>query len=93
MALLKKKAQVITKAEKILTPTQNRIFSMDRDIMIKHYALIVLMMSRMSREERRLVTNRINFGLAKGTIQQNEIDEAVAYIQQYIFYKEPTKQI
>jgi len=73
MGIVKKKAQVIKKAEKIFTPTQNRIFSMDKDILLGHYVLVLMKMSNLSAEERRLVINRVVFGVNKGTITEEDV--------------------
>jgi hypothetical protein len=86
MAFLKKKAEVISKKENIFTPTQNRIFTMSTDLLIKHYALIRVRQSRMGAEERRLVNNRIQFKVDKGTITiaelQAEVDKVEDMIEQ-----------
>lgn len=84
MGIVKKKAQVIKKADKIFTPTQNRIFSMDRDVLLKHAALINLKVSSLSAEERRLIVNRVEFGLMKGTIALKEIQDATLEIAKYM---------
>lgn len=81
MAFLKKKAEVITKKQTIFTPTQNRIFSMSNELLIKHYALIRLKQSRMNADERRLVDNRIRFQVDKGYIQISELQKEVDSIQ------------
>lgn len=86
MAFLKKKAEVISKKENIFTPTQNRIFTMSTDLLIKHYALIRVRQSSMGAEERRLVNNRIQFKVDKGTITiaelQAEVDKVEDMIEQ-----------
>ncbi len=74
--LLKKKEQVIKKAEKILTPTQNRIFSMDREVLLGHFVLIAMKKSRLSAEERRLVRARVNFGMERGNISDEDLYKA-----------------
>lgn len=84
MAFLKKKAEVITKKEKIFTPTQNRIFSMSAELLIKHYALIRVRQSRMNAEERRLVNNRIQFKVDKGTIRVEELQAEVDKVEDMI---------
>lgn len=73
MGIVKKKGQVIKKAEKIFTPTQNRIFSMDKLILLQHFILIDLKQSSLSAEERRLVTKRVEFGVNKGKITEEDI--------------------
>jgi len=86
MAFLKKKAEVISKKKNIFTPTQNRIFTMSTDLLIKHYALIRVRQSSMGAEERRLVNNRIQFKVDKGTITiaelQAEVDKVEDMIEQ-----------
>lgn len=84
MGIVKKKAQVIKKAEKIFTPTQNRIFSMDKNILIRHYILIYLKESSLSAEERRLVKNRVSYGLTKGTITEEELEESAEELQRFL---------
>lgn len=84
MAFLKKKAEAITKKEKIFTPTQNRIFSMSTELLIKHYALIRVRQSRMNAEERRLVNNRIQFKVNKGTVRIEELQAEVDKVEDMI---------
>lgn len=75
--IVTKKQAPIKKAEKIFTPTQNRIFSMPLEILIKHNALIEMKVSSMSAEERRLVKNRIFYNLKKGNITAKQLDNAL----------------
>lgn len=84
MAFLKKKAEVITKKQTIFTPTQNRIFSMSTELLIKHYALIRVKQSKMNAEERRLLNNRVRFQVDKGHIQISELQAEVDKIEDMI---------
>jgi len=87
MGIVKKKAQVIKKAEKIFTPTQNRIFSMDKEILLQHYILIMMKASSMSAEERRLVNNRVQFGVDKGSITEEDLMAANTKLKDFMFNK------
>lgn len=84
MGIVKKKAQVIKKAEKIFTPTQNRIFSMDKEILLGHYVLVLMKMSRLSAEERRLVINRVAFGITKGSITEENVLDASRRMRDFL---------
>jgi len=84
MAFLKKKAETIKSKAKIFTPTQNRILSMDRELLIKHYALVRLKVSSMGAEERRILLNRINYGVYKKTISIEELQKEVDKVQDMI---------
>jgi hypothetical protein len=84
MAFLKKKAEVITKKVNVFTPTQNRILTMDRDLLIKHYALVRCKKSSMGAEERRILLNRIEYGVDKGKITIEELQIEVDKVQDII---------
>lgn len=84
MAFLKKRAETIKSKTNVFTPTQNRILSMDRVLLIKHYALVRLKVSSMGTEERRILLNRINYGVEKGTILAEELQKEVDKVQDMI---------
>jgi len=88
MGIVKKKAQVIKKAEKIFTPTQNRIFSMDKDILLSHNILIDMKQSSLSAEERRLVSKRVEWGIANGKITRQDINEAISRMHKFLLGEE-----
>jgi hypothetical protein len=77
MEFLKKKAQVLNKKTNIFTPSQNRILSMDKELLIKHYALVRHQVSKLSSEERRILSNRIQYGVEKGNITIEELQKEV----------------
>jgi uncharacterized protein YrzB (UPF0473 family) len=84
MAFLKKKTQVINKKVNVFTPTQNRILTMDREFLIKHYALVRCKQSSMGAEERRILLNRIEYGVSKKTITVEELQIEVDKVQDMI---------
>jgi hypothetical protein len=84
MTLLKKRAEVLKRKTNVFTPTQNRILSMDRELLIRHYALVRLKVSSMSAEERRILLNRIHYGVEKGTISVEELQKEVDKVQDMI---------
>jgi hypothetical protein len=84
MAFLKKRAEAIKKKTDIFTPTQNRIFSMDKELLIKHYALVRCKVSSMTAESRRILLNRIEYGVEKGKITIEELQKEVDRVQDII---------
>lgn len=84
MAFLKKRAETIKSKTNVFTTTQNRILSMDKELLIKHYALVRLRVSSMGAEERRILLNRINYGVDKGHISVEELQREVDKVQDMI---------
>jgi uncharacterized membrane protein len=91
MALLKKKAEVLKKKTSIMTPSQQRIFNMDKDMLIKHYALIRLKKGKLSTDQRRILDNRVNIAVDRGTITVEELQQEVDYLQDLIEAEAKTK--
>jgi hypothetical protein len=67
-----------------LTPTQKRMLQLPKDILIKYNALIVNHVSMMSAAERRMVIERVEYGLSKNTISKEEVDKEIEVIRDYI---------
>ena len=57
---------------------------MDKELLIKHYALVRLRVSSMGAEERRILLNRINYGVDKGHISVEELQREVDKVQDMI---------
>ncbi len=57
---------------------------MDKLILLQHFILIDMKKSSLSREERRLVINRVEFGVNKGSIGPEDLIRAKDLMNQFM---------
>ena len=84
MTLLKKKKMKINGASEFMTPSQARIFNMDYDILLKHYVLIMMKVSSLPSDQRRLVNNRVEYLVNNDTLKQEDLERAINEINSII---------
>jgi len=56
-----------------LSPQKRRMYGMPKDVLLKHNALIFHKGSSLSYNERRMVQERVAYGINKGTIKPEEV--------------------
>lgn len=71
--------------EKIkLSPSQKMVFSFSKDTLLKHNALIMHKASSLSSRERAMVSDRVKYGVEKGTITMEEVVKEVNDLTEFV---------
>lgn len=65
-----------------LAPSKARIMNMSIPILIEHYSLVKLKISKLSSAQRKMVENRVEYHLNKGNISQEELDISLNNLKQ-----------
>lgn len=67
-----------------LGPTTRRIMHLSEEHLLKHYALVLNKASSLSSAQRKVVEYRIGYGLDKGTITKEKIEQALQDLSLYV---------
>lgn len=65
-----------------LAPSKARIMNMSIPILIEHYSLVKLKISKLSSAQRKMVENRVEYHLNRGNISQEELDISLNNLKQ-----------
>ena len=72
-------------------PTNRRVFNLNKEQLLKHYALIVNKASSLSSNQRKAVQYRIGYGINHGTITQEEVGQALQDLALFVAEKVTNK--
>lgn len=67
-----------------IAPSKMAILSLQKDTLLKHNALIFHKASTLSSTQRRLVQQRVAYGINKGTIETEEVAEEINKINAFL---------
>ena len=67
-----------------VAPSKRSIIQMPKDILLKHNALVVHKISSFSSTQRRLIQQRVAYGVSKGRIKPEEVAEEVNNLNAFI---------
>ena len=67
-----------------MSPQKKRIYSLPKEVLLKHYALIMHKASSLSSSERMMVKGRVQYGINRRTIKTEEVVDAVNELTNWV---------